>query len=226
MTDVPLGTALHAAACRFAKERQASARLPLEAAELAFIAAAAGLPGPRLRLETREIRKKTTRGLQSRLDDGDLRYALEDLQPVVLTRVQEQVAQALATMKRRARTRDARYDINRHAALARLAAVLAAAVHGTGICGGGAPLRPTASAAPRSRASIARTKKAPGSAPGASSRDAAGSLPAGSFRSVGDVGRGSFACIDRVAHIGADAANRVGTCAERQETGHKQDDGS
>ncbi|EAU40653.1 hypothetical protein FP2506_02964 [Fulvimarina pelagi HTCC2506] len=120
MDERKLKAALRQAAKTYAENCRRAHQIPLEVAELGFIAMNAGLSDVVASIRLNERNMPKTRFSRQECDASALGPTLSAIPDDERATLVERVRRELATMKRFARTSDARYDINRHAALARL----------------------------------------------------------------------------------------------------------
>ncbi|RFC65202.1 hypothetical protein DYI37_04980 [Fulvimarina endophytica] len=134
------GAALEAAANAYAQRRRTAAALPLQTSEIVALLAREALIDEVLPVERRETaRRGRLRACRTQSEVGDLEAIVMGLGSEQLERLRSRTARELATLRRRARNRDQRYDINRHAALARLSAAIRTADGAGGPADAGEP---------------------------------------------------------------------------------------
>ncbi|MEN3791973.1 hypothetical protein [Fulvimarina sp. MAC3] len=208
-----LAAALQEAADAYAASRRLASHLPLEAAQIDFLVLNSGISNAGLKLCRRERNARRTRFSRDEFDPASLDYLVKAFPASERMDLAARLSREIATLKRYARISDARYDINRHAALVRLLAAL----NGRATDGPRPPLDRTANrkgVPPKRNAFVCRLEK--------NSVNAARRR----VKSVSDVGGGSLASIDGVADIRANTTNRIGACAEREECRSENEGGS
>lgn len=124
MDDSRLSAALQEAANAYSEKRKLASHLPLEAAQIDFIALNSGISNAGLSLRRREAKVGRTRFARDEVDPASLSRLASDLSHKDLADLSARLHRELMTLRRYARVSDARYDLNRHAALVRLLLVL------------------------------------------------------------------------------------------------------
>ncbi|MER0239963.1 hypothetical protein [Fulvimarina sp. MAC8] len=119
-----LSAALQEAADAYAKNRRLASHLPIEAAEIDFIAINSGVSASGLKLRLKEENTRKTRVSRDELDPASLVLLASALSDTDRANLAKRIRREVFSLKRYARISDARYDLNRHAALVRLLAAL------------------------------------------------------------------------------------------------------